>query len=97
MEIDFSSVNLQYLLQVRDLARENPQRASVLFDMPDELAHLLAELPPGDLTAINQIRIPLVVPRHEPWWWSRLFRAIHARQPEEVQAVLEHVGMVISR
>ncbi len=96
MEIDFSSVNLQYLLQVRDLARENPQRVSVLFNMPDELVHLLAELPPGDLAAISQFRMPLVAPRQKPWWWSRLFKAIHARQPEEIRAVLEHAGLVMS-
>jgi hypothetical protein len=37
-DIDFSRVNLQYLICARDLARSYPQRAAVLLGVTDDLS-----------------------------------------------------------
>ena len=67
MKMDFSQVNLEYLIQARDLTREDPTLAAVLLDIPDEMACMLAELSPHQLTQILQIKPPLVIPRQEAW------------------------------
>ncbi len=36
-DIDFSRVNLQYLICARDLARVDPERTTVLLGVPDDL------------------------------------------------------------
>jgi hypothetical protein len=43
-DIDFSRVNLQYLICARDLARVDLERTTVLLGVPDDLVQLLAEL-----------------------------------------------------
>ena len=50
-DVDFSRVNLQYLIGARDLARASPQRAAVLLGIPDRLAQRLAELSAEELAA----------------------------------------------
>jgi hypothetical protein len=37
-DVDFSHVNLRYLISARDLARESPECAAVLLGMPDPSA-----------------------------------------------------------
>ena len=44
MKIDFASLNLQYLIQVRDIAREDPDVAARLLGLPPELACHLAQV-----------------------------------------------------
>ena len=48
-DIDFSHVNLQYLICARDLARSYPERAALLLGATDDLVRLLAELDPATL------------------------------------------------
>ena len=71
MHLDFSHLNFQYLIQARDLARQDRQRAGVLLGIPDEMVCLLPDLSPQLLAQILQIKPPLVIPRQEIWWWSR--------------------------
>ena len=66
MEMDFSRVNLEYLIQARDLAREDPEVVTVLLGMSHELVHLLAETTPQELAQVIVIKPPLLVPRQEP-------------------------------
>jgi len=94
--IDFSRVNLQYLICARDLARTSPARAAVLLGAPADLVQGLAELDPEALVAVTQIQAPLLVLRQEPWWWKRLFAALRADRPEELQSVLEQAGLIIA-
>lgn len=97
MEMDFSRVNLEYLIQARDLAREDAEVMAVLLGVPRKLAHVLAEVTPEELTQIIAIKPPLLVPRQEPWWWQRLFKAVRAGRPDELEAVIEHASLMNAR
>ena len=94
--IDFSRVNLHYLICARDLARASPARAAVLLGAPEALGQLLAQLDPEALAAVAEIKAPLLILRQEPWWWRRLFAALRTGRPEEVQTVLEQAGLIIA-
>jgi hypothetical protein len=94
-DINFSRVNLQYLICARDLARAYPERAALLLGVPDALSNSLAELSAEDLAAVTQIKTPLLILRQEPWWWNRLFTALRADRPEELQAVLDQAGLIV--
>ena len=95
-DINFSRVNLQYLICARDLARAYPERAALLLGVPDALAKSLAELSAENLAAVTQIKAPLLILRQEPWWWNRLFTALRAGRPEELQAVLDQAGLIVA-
>ena len=95
-DIDFSRVNLQYLICARDLARSYPERAAVLLSATDPLVRLLAELDPAALVAVTEVKAPLLMLRQEFWWWNRLFIALRTGQPDELRAVLEQAGLMIA-
>ena len=95
MKIDFSSVNLQYLIHVRDIAREDPEVAAPLLGMSPELARMLAQAPSEHLTKIAQVKVPLVAARGDALWWSRLFKALIEEKPEEVEAVLQAASLAV--
>ena len=95
-DIDFSRVNLQYLICARDLARDYPERAAVLLGAPDALVQRLAELDPAALVAVTEVKAPLLVLRQEPWWWHRLFTALQAGRPDEIRAVLDQAGLLVA-
>ena len=90
MNIDFSNINLQYLIQARDLAREDPEQVTVLLGISCHLAELLAEVSPEAHARIPRIKTPLLIPRQEMWWWSRLLNAAKEDGRDEIEAVLEH-------
>lgn len=94
MTIDFSGLNLHYLIQARDIAREDPERAAVLLGMSSDLADLLAQTTPEEIAPLTQIKVPLLLPRQEIWWWTRLFRAMREGRTEEVKAVIEHLSLI---
>ena len=94
MKMDFSQVNLQYLIQARDLTQQDPQLATVLLGIPDEIACMLPELSPHQLTQIIHIKPPLLIPRQEAWWWSRLFTALGDGRHDEIEAVMEHAALI---
>jgi hypothetical protein len=95
-DIDFSRVNLQYLICARDLARVDPERATVLLGVPDDLVQLLAELEPSALVAVTEISVPLLILRQETWWWQRLYTTLQAGRPDEIRAVLEQAGLMVT-
>ena len=95
MKIDFSDVNLQYLIHVRDIAREDPEVAAPLLGMSPELANMLAQAPSEYLTKIAQVKVPLVAARGDTVWWYRLFKALTDENPEEVEAVLQAAGLAV--
>ena len=94
MRIDFSTLNLHYLVQARDLARQNPEEVAVLLNMPVQLAQHLAALTPEQLARLPRIKPPLLIPRQESWWWERLFKALQEGEPEEISAVVEHLSLL---
>ncbi len=96
-DIDFSRANLQYLLCARDLARDYPERATVLLGAPEALVQLLAELDPAALVAVTEVKAPLLVLRQETWWWERLFTALQAGGTDELRAVLEQAGLMVAK
>jgi len=95
MKIDFSSVNLQYLIHVRDIAREDPEVAAPLLGMSPELATLLAQAPGEYLTKIAEVKVPLVAARGDAVWWYRLFTALAEENPEEIDAVLQAASLAV--
>jgi hypothetical protein len=96
MKVDFSRLNLQYLIQARDLALQVPERLPQLLGISKSMAALLARVTPEDLCQIVQITHPLFVPRAEPWWWQRFLRALRGGRQEEVDAVLAHAALVVT-
>jgi len=88
MKIDFSNINLQYLIQFRDVAREDPDLAASLMGMSPELAQLLAQAPSDYLVRISGVKIPLLTARGDAVWWYRLFTALVDENSDEVEAVL---------
>lgn len=95
MNIDFSSVNLQYLIHVRDIAREDHDVAAPLLGMSPELADLLAQAPSEYLTKIAQVKVPLLAARGDAVWWNRLFKALIEENPDEVEAVLQAASLAV--
>ncbi len=96
MDMDFSHLNLQYLIQARDLAREDLAVAAALLGAQRDLAALLAQATAVDLAHITEVKPPLIVPRAAPWWWARLFTALREGQPGEIEAVLAHAGLIMA-
>jgi hypothetical protein len=92
----FSQVNLQYFTRARDLARLDAAVAAACLGIPQELACVLGRMPPEGLAALAEVRSPLVVPRAPLWWWSRLAVAAEAGSMQEIEAVLEHVPLLIA-
>lgn len=93
MDIEFSSVNLQYLLQTRELARFHPAVAPAVLGLPEDLTELFAQLSAEQLAGIAKVKIPLLVARGDPWWWSRLLIALQEARSEEIDAILEHAEL----
>lgn len=95
IEFDFSRVNLQYLIQFRDIAKQNPELAAAVFGLPAELVKLLAEVSLESLVSLTSIKAPLFIPRTEPWWWSRLLIALKDARAHEVDTVIEHANLAV--
>ncbi|PUB80047.1 MAG: hypothetical protein DBP02_21480 [gamma proteobacterium symbiont of Ctena orbiculata] len=95
MKIDFSSVNVEYLIHVRDIAREDPEMAAPLMGMSPELADLLAQTPADYLAKIAQVKVPLIAARGDTVWWNRLFKALIEGKTEEVDAVLQAASLAV--
>jgi len=95
MKIDFSNINLQYLIHFRDVAREDPDLAASLMGMSPELAKLLSQVPSDYLVRISSVKIPLLTARGDAVWWYRLFTALADDNSEEVEAVLRAANLAI--
>ena len=96
MNLDFSRVNLEYLIQARDLAMDDPVRAGAFLGISDAMTNLLLDLTPHLLTNISRIDHPLVRPHQDVWWWSRLVVALQGGQPEEIEMVLGQASPALS-
>ncbi|MCC6206580.1 MAG: flagellar transcriptional regulator FlhD [Gammaproteobacteria bacterium] len=95
MTYDFSQINLQYLILTRDLARKDPVLVAKLLSVPEDMMHLLASLSPTDLAHIANIKVPLLIPHQDTWWWSRLFTAIRGGRKEEILAIIDHAVLIM--
>lgn len=95
MEIDFSNLNLQYLLQVRDIARKRPELAVAILGLSKERVSVLATITVDGLTKIASVKSPLLTLRGDPDWWSRLFTSLKEPRSGEVEMVLEHAGLAV--
>jgi hypothetical protein len=95
MKIDFSMINLQYLIHARDIAREDPEVAATVLGLSKELAVLLAQTSSQCLAKIAQIKVPLLTVRGDSWWWSRLFTALTDGGAEEIDIILDHASLVV--
>ena len=94
MNFDFSEVNLAYLIQARDLAKRDPELVATMLGMPDDMARLLAGLTAKEIAHVSLIKQPLLIPRQEAWWWSRLFTAVREGRTEEIEAIMEHAPLI---
>lgn len=95
MDSDFSSINLQYLLQARDIAKKHPELASAVLGLPMGLIDVLAHTSGENLAEIAKIKAPLLVVRGDSFWWKRLFKALKQGRQDEIDAVLEHASLAI--
>jgi len=94
LDTDFSSINYQYLLKVRDIAKQEPDLVVALLGIPKELVEPLAQTSAPALAALAHINKPLITLRAETWWWDRFLKAINDGRQEEIDAVIEHASFV---
>ena len=94
LDTDFSSINYQYLLKARDVAKQDPDLAVALLGIPRELAEPLAKTSASALTSLIQIKEPLLMLRSDLWWWERLFKALNDGRQEEIDVIIEHACFV---
>lgn len=94
MKCDFSELNLQYLIQARDIAKEDPEHAAVILGINKRIAKELATLSPAALSMVSKIKVPLIGPNQPTWWWERLLRALDDERSDEVQAIMEHANLL---
>jgi hypothetical protein len=97
MNVDFSNLNFDYLAHARDLAKEDLDLAALLLDMPHEFAESLWAVDAPALRYLLQMKSPLLIPRHEMWWWTRLFDAFRGGNPTEIQAVIGQAAMFFKK
>ena len=95
MKIDFSNINLQYLIQFRDVAQEDPDLAATLMGMSPELAELLSQVPGDYLARTSSVKVPLLTARGDAVWWYRLFTALADENTDEVEAVLRAANLAV--
>ena len=95
MNCDFSHLNLEYLIQARDLSIANQRQAGAILGIPDALAGLLPDLTPKMLASLARIPQPLITPRRDLWWWSRLLLALQDGQPAEIETVMEQASLIL--
>ena len=88
--MDFSPLNLQYLMNVRDLARSDPHVIAPLTGVPDDVAPAIAALTSRELVRIAKFRKPLFGVQRDSWWWQRLINAARDGSCRELAAVLTH-------
>ena len=93
--MDFSQLNVQYLIQARELSKQNLQLAAAILGINDDMACLISDLTPQTLTQIIQINPPLLIPRQETWWWSRFITALRDGHPAEIEAIIGHGSTTI--
>ncbi|MCB1860383.1 MAG: hypothetical protein KDI47_01465 [Gammaproteobacteria bacterium] len=90
---DFSHLNLDYLIQARDLALEDRHRTGVILGVPNEWVCMLRELTPEMLASVTPIKLPLVIPCRDNRWWSRLFIALRDGETQEIGVVFDQAAL----
>jgi len=95
MNVDFSDLNLQYFIQARDLARQDPLLASVLLGIPSAMAGIVGNLTPQTLAQITQIKFPLITPQQETGWWLRLLTALKDKDQKEIGAIIAQAPLIV--
>ncbi len=93
-DLNFSHINLQYFILARDLIKQDPELASILLGVSDEMGDVLTLVTPNTLGQIAKIQSPLLRLRHDPWWWMRLLKALEDGQQSEIDVVLDHAGFI---
>jgi len=48
------------------------------------------------LASLARIPQPLITPRRDVWWWSRLFVALQDGHPIEIEAVMDRAALILS-
>ncbi len=92
-KVDFSDINRQYLISVRDVAREDPEAAAPLLGIPLELADLFAQMSSGHLSRITELNEPILMVRGDVVWWGRLLHAIAEERPEEIEVAVQGIRL----
>ena len=96
MNSDFSRLNLEYLIQARDIAIENQHQAGAILGIPDAMTSILSDLTPHLLTDITRISHPLITPCRDVLWWSRLLVALQGGYASEIAAVVEQASLMLN-
>ncbi len=96
MNSDFSHLNLEYLVQARELAIANQRQAGAILGIPDALARLLPDLTPKMLASLTRIPHPLITPRRDVWWWSRLLIALQDGHCAEIETVIDQASLILN-
>lgn len=95
MNVEFSALNLQYLMQARDLVRQDSNLAGVLLGIPSEMVGMLGDLSPQILMQIAQIQIPLITLQPDFRWWSRLLTALKEEDRKEIEALIAQAPLIV--
>ncbi len=95
MEIVFSNLILQCVLQVCNIARKCLELAIAIPGLLVELVSMLVSLIAKGQSKIARIKVSLLALRGDSGWWSRLFTALKAPRLGEVEVVLEHASLAV--
>ena len=93
-DLDFSNINLQYFILARDLVNQDPELASTLLGISDEMGEVLTLVSPAVLGQMAKIQAPLLRPCQDSWWWTRLLKALTDGQQNEIDMVLDHSSFI---
>jgi len=93
---DFSQLNLEYLIQARDLAIADQRQAGAMLGISDAMVGLIPKLTPKMLASLTRIPHPLISPRRDVWWWSRLLVALQDGQSTEIETVMDQASLILS-
>lgn len=94
MKCNFSNINLQYLIQARDIAKQDVEHGSIILGMDKQLSRELAEISPKGLSMVARVKVPLIGPHQHTVWWKRFFRALDEGRADEAQAIMEHANLI---
>lgn len=92
MDVNFSTFNAEYFLAVKDVIRQDPTAGAVLFGTSHEFLQCVSQLTPHQLAKLVNVKMPLVVPRQNPTWWTRFFRAITDGDRSELVTLSDEAG-----
>ena len=86
--MDFSRINLQYLITLRALAQTEPELAAATAGLPIDVVRLVGQLSLEQLVGLAVRKTPIVRVRGDVTWWTDLLDAAHDGEPDGLTTLM---------